>query len=121
MNRLVDDEIKKKLVKSFIIPFLASIVFGLLTMGLTKFSLKVITASLAAGVEFMFTVSIFTLFMEPARGATLIILYAVAGFLAGMIWSQIACPPWSVFITGSVGGVLSVLWIYTGGAYRGKE
>ena len=105
MKKLIDDETKKLLVKTFCVAFIASMIFGLLCLGPSNFSLKVVNASLFSGVEFVFTIGLFTIIFEPARGSLLLILYATAGFIAGMTWSEFARPPWSMFFT-AIAGVL---------------
>lgn len=118
MNYVIDDETKKLLIKLFIIPFVASSVFGLLSIGPSDFSFKVVTASFCVGFEFVFVIFIFRFFIEAAHGNTLVIFFAVAGISSGIIWWQIACPPWSVIIIGAVGGILAVLWFYFDGSLR---
>jgi hypothetical protein len=120
MNYWTKDEIKKYLIKLFIIPSIVSMILGFLFLGSENFSFKAVIASIALGFDFIFTISIFDMFMGPARGSALIILYAAAGFIAGMTWSQIACPPWSTLITGGVGCILSLAYIYTGGNCRNR-
>ena len=118
MNYWTKDEVKKSLIKLFIIPSIVSMILGLLFLGYNDFFFKVAIASISLGFDFIFTISIFDVFMGPARGSALIILYAAAGFIAGMTWSQIACPPWSILITGGIGCILSLVWLYTGGKVR---
>ena len=106
------------LSKTFLIPFFAALVFGVLGMGLSDFSFKTISASFYAGLDFVFVIFIFSFFMEPARGTTLVVLYAVAGISSAITWWQFAKPPWPVFIVAGAGGVLAVLWLYTDKSLR---
>lgn len=106
------------LTKTFLIPFFAAIFFGILGMGLSDFSFRIISASLYAGLDFVFVVFIFTVFVQPARGTTLVVLYAAAGISSAITWWQFAKPPWSVFIVAAVGGVMAVLWLYTDNSLR---
>ena len=106
------------LLRIFLFPFITGIMFGLLSIGLSNFSLKIVSASFCVGFEFVFVIFIFRFFIEPAHGKTLVLFFAAAGISSGIIWWQIACPPWSVFIIGAVGGILAVLWFYIDGSIR---
>jgi hypothetical protein len=120
MNYWTKDEIKKSLIKLFIIPSIVAMVLGFLYLGYDNFSFKIVMASIASGFDFMFTISIFDVLFGPVRGAALGLLYAAAGFLAGMTWSEIAYPPWPAFITGGVACILSLAYIYANGNNKRK-
>jgi hypothetical protein len=105
----------KVLLKMFLMPFLAGIAIGLISMGLSGFSPKIVTASLVSGAEFALTIAAFFFVNGPLRGANLIVLFAAVGSGSGVFWWAFVRPPWPLIIAVGIGGVLSGLWAYMEG------
>ena len=103
----------KILLKMFLIPFIVGAVIGLISMGLSGFSIRIVTASLFLGFGFVLTITVLVHVVGPLGRVNLIILYVAVGSGLGIEWWVIVRPPWSLIIAASIGGVLSGLWAYT--------
>ncbi len=100
------------LVKLFVFPLIAGVVFGLISMGPGNFSSKIISASLLVGLDFLVVVWVFNHFVDTARRTHQMILFAAVGAGSGITWWGVVQPSWSPFIAIGVGGLLAGLWAY---------
>ena len=103
----------KTVLKTFIFPFIAATLIGILSTGIDNITANIVTASLAVGFECMITIHIYNAFMIPVYGLNSIILYAVAGSVSGITWWEIIRPEFSFIIPLIIGAVLAGLWAYT--------
>ncbi len=115
----MDQEINIKfLLKLFLIPSIAGIIFGIISIGISNITSNIISASLIIGVEFLFTASVFILFMKLTEKINIIILYTAIGSGSGLTWRSIVGSHYSFFIPTVVGGILAGIWAYTKEEYN---
>ncbi len=105
------------LIKLFVIPLIAGVIFGLVSMGPGNFSSNIISASLVVGFEFLVAVWVFNHFMPTARRTHQAVLFAAVGAGSGITWWSVVQPPWSPFIAIGIGGLLAGLWAHLQDGY----